>query len=73
MRNSVSPIFMLCVCVGTIRAQIYSRCFLFLGDSFVSGRERHININKVPGLSRVWVGAKNLLMCFLGVIPDGGE
>ena len=31
------------------------------------------NINKFAGLSRDWVGGKNLFMCFLGVIPCGGE
>ena len=27
--------------------------------------KKHRNINKVAGLSRDWVGAKNLFMCFL--------
>ena len=39
----------------------------------VSGKEKHININKFGGLSRDWVGGKNLFMCFLWVIPYGGE
>ena len=30
----------------------------------VSGKEKHININKFAGLSRDWVGAENLFMCF---------
>ena len=37
---------------------------------------KHININTLAGLSRDWVGAKNMFMCvcfFLGVIPYGGE
>ena len=28
-------------------------------------RKKHININKLAGLSRDWVGAKNLFMCFV--------
>ena len=36
-------------------------------------RKKHININKFAGLSRDWVGAKNLFMCFFRVIPFGGE
>ena len=40
---------------------------------FKSGKEKHININKFAGLSRVWVGAKNLFMCFFRVIPYGGK
>ena len=35
-------------------------------ESFFSGKEKHININKFAGLSRDWVGAKNLFMCFFG-------
>ena len=38
-----------------------------------SGKEKHININKYAGLSRDWVGAEKLFMCFFGVIPYGGE
>ena len=39
-----------------------------------SGKEKHININKFVGLSRDWVGAKNLFMCFfVRVIPSGGD
>ena len=38
-----------------------------------SGKKKHININKFAGLSRDWVGAKNLFMCFFRVIPYGGE
>ena len=30
------------------------------------GKKKHININKFAGLSRDWVGAKNLFMCFFG-------
>ena len=30
-------------------------------------------MNKFAGLSRDWVGAKILFMCFFGVIPYGGE
>ena len=37
-----------------------------------SGKEKHININKFVGLSRDWVGAKKLFMCFFRVIPYGG-
>ena len=37
------------------------------------GKKKHININKFSGLSRDWVGAKNLFMCFFRVIPYGGE
>ena len=37
------------------------------------GKKKHININKFAGLSRDWVGAKNLFMCFFRVIPYGGE
>ena len=29
-----------------------------------SGKEKHININKFAGLSRDWVGAKILFICF---------
>ena len=36
-------------------------------------RKKHININKFAGLSRDWVGAKKLFMCFFRVIPYGGE
>ena len=42
-------------------------------ESFFSGKEKHININKYAGLFRDWVGAKNLFMCFFRVIPYGGE
>ena len=28
------------------------------------GKKKHININKFAGLSRDWVGAKNVFMCF---------
>ena len=34
--------------------------------SLFSGKEKHININKFAGLSRDWVGAKKLFMCFFG-------
>ena len=46
------------------------------------GKKKHININKFPGLSRVWVGGKNLFTCFIclcvcvfffRVIPNGGD
>ena len=40
---------------------------------FSQGKKKHININKFAGLSRDWVGAKNLFMCFFRVIPYGGE
>ena len=30
------------------------------------GKKKHININKFAGLSRDWVGAKKLFMCFFG-------
>ena len=36
------------------------------------GKKKHININKFAGLSRDWVGAKKLFMCFFRVIPYGG-
>ena len=41
--------------------------------SLKSGKEKHININNFAGLSRDWVGAKKLFMCFFRVIPYGGE
>ena len=31
----------------------------------IQGKKKHININKFAGLSRDWVGAKFLFMCFL--------
>ena len=34
-------------------------------------KKKHININKFVGLSRDWVSAKKLLMCFFRVIPNG--
>ena len=38
------------------------------------GKKKHININKFAGLSRDWVGAKNLFSCFFfRVSPYGGE
>ena len=38
------------------------------------GKKKHININNFAGLSRDWVGAKNLFMCFFfRAIPYGGE
>ena len=37
------------------------------------GKKKHINTNKCAGLSRDWVGDKNVLMCFVRVIPYGGE
>ena len=40
---------------------------------FRQGKKKHININKLAGLSRDWGGAKNLFMCFFRVIPYGGE
>ena len=43
------------------------------GGGSKSGKEKHININKFAGLSRDWVGPKNLFMCFFLVIPHGGE
>ena len=33
----------------------------------------HKHINKLAGLSRDWVGVKDLLMCFFQVVPYGGE
>ena len=35
----------------------------FCGNPFGPCREKHISINKFGGLSRDWVGDKNLLMC----------
>ena len=32
-----------------------------------------MNINKFAGLSRDWVGAKILFMCFFRALPYGGE
>ena len=46
-------------------------CGNFLWES--QGKKKHININKFAGLSRDWVGAKILFMCFFRVIPYGGE
>ena len=40
-------------------------------DPLSQGKKKHININKFAGLSRDWVGAKNLFMCFFRVIPYG--
>ena len=40
----------------------------------LSGKEKHININKFAGLSRDWVGAKILFMCVcVFFFPFGGE
>ena len=48
--------------------------FLILARCTDQGKKKHININKFAGLSRDWVGAKNLFMCFLfWVNPYGGE
>ena len=44
-----------------------------LEKTIIQGKKKHININKFAGLSRDWVGAKNLFMCFFRVIPYGGE
>ena len=46
---------------------------LFNCLSFPRERKKHMNINKFAGLSRVWVGGKNLFMCFFWVTPYGGE
>ena len=35
-----------------------------LNNPVVQGKKKHININKFPGLSRDWVGAKILFVCF---------
>ena len=43
------------------------------GQQLNQGKKKHININKFAGLSRDWVGAKILFMCFFRVIPYGGE
>ena len=37
------------------------------------GMQKHINMNKFADLSQDWVGDKMLFMCFLVVIPHGGE
>ena len=37
-----------------------------IGPDPSQGKKIHININKFAGLSRDWVGAKILFMCFLG-------
>ena len=37
------------------------------------GKKKHININKVAGLSRDWVGGKNLFMCFFVQVISYGE
>ena len=37
------------------------------------GKEKHININKFAGLSRDWVGAKKLFMCFFGSFLMGAK
>ena len=34
------------------------------GKKRFQGKKKHININKFAGLSRDWVGAKILFMCF---------
>ena len=41
--------------------------------AFTQGKKKHIHINKFAGLSRDWVGAKKLFMCFFQVIPYGRE
>ena len=51
-------------------------CSLHLNSDkgLIQGKKKHININKFAGLSRDWVGAKNLFFVFfLRVIPYGGE
>ena len=40
------------------------KCLLQLTK--LQGKKKHININKFAGLSRDWLGAKNLFMCFFG-------
>ena len=45
----------------------------FVNKLAFPNKEKHININKFAGLSRDWVGAKILFMCFFRVIPYGGE
>ena len=46
---------------------------VFSTFSYNQGKKKHININKFAGLSRDWVGAKKLFMCFFRVIPYGRE
>ena len=55
--------------------QIYLLQFFLIFSIFsdFQGKKKHININKFAGLSRVWVGGKNLFMFFFRVIPHGGE
>ena len=43
----------------------FFRCIFAVFPVF-QGKKKHININKLAGLSRDWVGAKILFMCFLG-------
>ena len=38
--------------------------FRTLYEDLIQGRKTHTNINKFAGLSRDWVGAKILFMCF---------
>ena len=39
--------------------------FRHFSSHFLSGKEKHININKFAGLSRDWVGCQNFVYVFL--------
>ena len=55
-------------------ANTVDRATTELGDVEINQeKKKHINIDKFAGLSRDWVGAKNLFMCFFWVILYGGE
>ena len=57
--------------------EILTHKYLAVGVVFLCSlreRKKHININKFAGLSRDWVGAKNLFyVFFFRVIPYGRE
>ena len=59
----------------TVQAVFRNFMWFFLMCLFFPGKKRHININKFAGLSRVWVGGRNLFVCVcvFRVFPYGGE
>ena len=45
----------------------------FYFPGLLQGKKKHTNIHKFAGLSRDWVVAKSLFMCFFRVGPYGGD
>ena len=48
------------------RVFFFNTCRIHSYATSSSGKEKHIIINTFAGLSRDWVGGKNLFMCILG-------